>query len=482
MKPKTIFHYSVFNESYKPILTTSQAGSTVYVQDIDRHYIWKPATGGWKQFAFEGGTGLPIDGLKIGDIENLSSALNQKMSFSEDGPVAETAGEAHMNTATGEVYSKTAAGWKLTYSPSLHNGSVFIVSKNDPTAEDGKVGDMFLNRSLSTVFGTKTKKGWGKGFSLMGAEGAKGATGIQGVEGKQGPAGIKGPQGFRGPIGKLGEKGIQGDHGKVGKTGAQGGQGVQGEVGIPGPVGPIGQTGPAGKVGAQGVQGEPGYKGLKGDAGKSIVGAKGEAGPKGEAGDKGASGKNGRSFTVAGRAEAKEMFKASAEMFSLGEVWISSTDEPTYGVVKNDALLFSGTEAKRINWTNLGPLVGPKGDTGLLGLPGKAGKDGNKGSKGDIGVVGQTGAKGNTGAVGDDGAIGPKGDVGMTGLVGSTGQTGPQGVPGAIGASGLQGVQGPSGVQGVQGEPGSSSKFEVMSKEAYNKLSVIDNDTLYIFI
>jgi len=68
-------------------------------------------------------------------------------------------------------------------------------------------------------------------------------------------------------------------------------------------------------------------------------------------------------------------------------------------------------------WTNVGPVQGPKGDTGATG------PQGDTGATGPQGPIGPAGPAGSTGSQGPQGPAGPKGD---------TGATGPQGPAGSI--------------------------------------------------
>ncbi|MBE6592526.1 MAG: hypothetical protein E7642_00860 [Ruminococcaceae bacterium] len=162
---------------------------------------------------------------------------------------------------------------------------------------------------------------------------------------------------------------------------------------------------------------------------------------------------------------------------------------------------------------NLGVVVGAKGDKGDKGSAGAQGLKGNKGDKGDAGAAGQdgvsiskteingkgeliitlsdntvsnlgviVGAKGDKGDTGAQGAKGEKGDTGATGQQGIKGEKGEQGVSitgaqinsdgqlvlsfsndqranlgnviGAKGDKGDTGAQGAAGAQGEQGEKG----------------------------
>lgn len=89
------------------------------------------------------------------------------------------------------------------------------------------------------------------------------------------------------------------------------------------------------------------------------------------------------------------------------------------------------TEAGRLVFTltdnstiDLGPVIGPKGDTGAAGEPGPKGDTGATGPQGPKGETGATGPQGPKGDTGATGAQGPKGDTGATGPKGEKGETG----------------------------------------------------------
>ena len=60
------------------------------------------------------------------------------------------------------------------------DGNLFYSGTGAPAATLGKVGDMYLNKTNSTLYGPKTDAGWGTGVNLKGATGATGATGAAG--------------------------------------------------------------------------------------------------------------------------------------------------------------------------------------------------------------------------------------------------------------------------------------------------------------
>lgn len=63
------------------------------------------------------------------------------------------------------------------------------------------------------------------------------------------------------------------------------------------------------------------------------------------------------------------------------------------------------------SWINVGPVQGPKGDTGLQGPKGDKGDTGSAGPKGDTGSPGPQGQPGPKGDKGDPGPQGPAGSI-----------------------------------------------------------------------
>lgn len=104
---------------------------------------------------------------------------------------------------------------------------------------------------------------------------------------------------------------------------------------------------------------------------------------------------------------------------------------------------------------------GDKGDTGNAGAAGKDGKDGISIIKAQINTDGQlvitlsNGTTSNLGTVvGAKGDTGPRGETGLQGPKGDTGDIGPQGPQGEQGEQGIQGIQGEPGRDGIDGKDG----------------------------
>lgn len=303
--------------------------------------------------------------------------------------------------------------------------------------------------------------------------------GDKGDKGDTGAVGPKGDIGETGPVGPTGLQGVQGPRGfsayeiaqQNGYNGTQpawlaslvGAQGPKGETGATGATGAKGDPGVQGPAGPQGTPGIQGPKGATGPAGdKGNTGAQGPAGPKG---DPGTNGTDGKSFSIKGKVANEAAL-------------------PT-GAAENDAYMTTDTSDIYIwtggVWVNLGPMQGPKGDTGPqgpkgdtgtagakgdpgatgpagdAGPQGEAGPAGAQGPRGDTGAIGLTGPKGDPGPTGATGKEGPAGPAGETGPAGPQGNAGPKGDPGTPGATGAQGPKGDTGAQGPAGPAGPNS-------------------------
>jgi hypothetical protein len=137
-----------------------------------------------------------------------------------------------------------------------------------------------------------------------------------------------------------------------GKTAAQIAASMRGPQGLQGPAGPVG---PAGATGAAGPRGDTG-----------ATGAVGAVGPRGEQGQKGDNGDVGTGLKIVGTvATAADL----PDTGTTGEGYL----------VAGDLYVWTGAE-----WTNAGPVLGPKGDTGATGATGPQGPQGAKGDPGGV--------------------------------------------------------------------------------------------------
>ena len=127
-----------------------------------------------------------------------------------------------------------------------------------PAVNLGTTGDYYLDTATGNVYSKTNGTTWILISNIMGPQGLTGATGPQGITGLSGP---QGPQGANGSTGLTGPAGPQGLTGPTGIAGTNGAQGIQGLPGTNGTNGAVGAIGPAG---AQGIQGLPGTNGTNG--------------------------------------------------------------------------------------------------------------------------------------------------------------------------------------------------------------------------
>lgn len=147
------------------------------------------------------------------------------------------------------------------------DGNLILYGNAAPAATLGKLGDFYINKANSNLYGPKTASGWGAAVSMRGATGATGAQGVRGTDGSQFLSGTVAPVAgigkpgdfyFNTATGQLfgpkntnntwaagislkGPKGDKGDIGAKGNTGAQGVRGTDGNlilsgVGVPAPT------------------------------------------------------------------------------------------------------------------------------------------------------------------------------------------------------------------------------------------------------
>ena len=125
-----------------------------------------------------------------------------------------------------------------------------------PAVNLGTTGDYYLDTATGNVYSKTNGTMWILISNIMGPQGLTGPTGPSGASGTNGTNGAQGPQGIQGL------PGTNGTNGAVGATGPAGGQG------IPGTNGAVGATGP---IGPQGIQGLPGTNGTNGANGLTAL-------------------------------------------------------------------------------------------------------------------------------------------------------------------------------------------------------------------
>ena len=86
----------------------------------------------------------------------------------------------------------------------IRRASEFIAGVGAPTADKGKVGDLYFDTTGKALYGPKTAEGWGAPKSLKGDKGEKGDKGNPGEKGDKGNPGEKGDKGNPGTNGKDG--------------------------------------------------------------------------------------------------------------------------------------------------------------------------------------------------------------------------------------------------------------------------------------
>jgi hypothetical protein len=136
-----------------------------------------------------------------------------------------------------------------------------------PAVNLGTTGDYYLDTATGNVYSKTNGTMWILISNIMGPQGLTGATGPQGITGLSGPQGPQGANGSTGLTGPAGPQGLTGPTGIAGTNGLQGIQGLPGTNGTNGAVGatgPIGLTGPAGAQGIAGVNGTNGANGTNG--------------------------------------------------------------------------------------------------------------------------------------------------------------------------------------------------------------------------
>ena len=152
-------------------------------------------------------------------------------------------GDWYLDTATGNVYTKTGGSWvqKLNIVGPAGAGAtpkgawVSTTSYNATDMVTYQGSTYIAARDNSNVTPGTSSADW----TLYVSKGDKGDTGETGQQGPQGPKGDKGDTGATGPQGPKGDKG---------DTGATGSQGPQGETGATGETGPQGQKGDKGNA------------------------------------------------------------------------------------------------------------------------------------------------------------------------------------------------------------------------------------------
>ena len=311
-----------------------------------------------------------------------------------------------------------------------------------PAVNLGTTGDYYLDTATGNVYSKTNGTMWILISNIMGPQGPLGLTGAQGIQGIPGPTGA---------VGATGPIGLTGPAGATGATGAQGIQGVAGPAGPIGLTGPTGATGAAGATGLTGPAGAQGIQGLTGPTGPAgAQGIQGLIGPAGSNGTNGAVGATGPTGTNGTNGQSAYQAAVSNGFVGTEAQWLTSLQGA-------QGIQGAGGPAGPIGLTGptgaTGPigLTGPTGATGAQGIQGLIGPAGTNGAVGATGLTGPAGAQG---AQGIQGVTGPAGPIGLTGPTGATGAAGATGLTGPAGAQGIQGLTGPVGATGPTGLTG----------------------------
>ena len=160
---------------------------------------------------------LALGSMSLASCSNLSDILSaiggnssaeQPISYSEEGPSSDapsvSESESHEiilndedEKLRQEIYKKAVeAGYQGTYEEWLDtikgaDGSTILFGSNEPSAEQGKNSDVYLNIVSWDVY-LKANNTWTKLGNIIGQKGAQGDPGPQGPQGPQGQTGNDG--------------------------------------------------------------------------------------------------------------------------------------------------------------------------------------------------------------------------------------------------------------------------------------------------
>lgn len=92
------------------------------------------------------------------------------------------------------------------------DGSIIYNGTTEPELSLGEVGDFYLNKSNTNLYGPKTAESWGEPLNLKGAKGDDGTAGAKGDKGETGDKGDPGTQIYSGSIAPSNALGALGDY------------------------------------------------------------------------------------------------------------------------------------------------------------------------------------------------------------------------------------------------------------------------------
>ena len=354
----------------------------------------------------------PKDSPLYSDLILLASPSNQDIGIGEEGESPIVRNISGVDTIVWEVIQAT----KILGTQNIRD--ILLIADAEPY-------DTYIAADSSS---TVTPPGViGDGYSwfdnqwnnigqLRGTQGPTGATGPQGVPGATGPQGLTGatgPQGQPGQDGQDGQDGAQGPQGLPGRDGLNGRDGTDGQDGVDGQDGQDGADGVNGLDGQDGQDGQDGVDGVDGVDGRGSIirGTKAYSQIVNPAetdtidgdiwisstSDAQDSVEPGDAFrydiittrwinigTLRGENSIIRGSKTYVEIVSIpdaqnGDIWISTTDDITNGVVIGEGLRYDiSTGTPR--WINIGMLVGTQGPQGPQGPQGTEGPQGPQGS------------------------------------------------------------------------------------------------------
>jgi hypothetical protein len=269
-----------------------------------------------------------------------------------------------------------------------------------PASNLGLVGDYYLDTATGNVYTKTTGNTWVLISNITGPQGIQGVPGPTGATGPAGATGATGPIGATGPQGQIGLTGPQGIQGATGATGPQGLAGALGPQGIQGVAGPTGAIGLTGSTGATGLTGPAGPIGLTGPQGSA-----GAAGPAGINGSNGTNGVNGTNGTAVLNGNTNPTVGTGVN----GDFYINTATNELFGPKTN------GIWPAGVSLVGPQGIQGIAGPQGLQGTTGATGLTGAAGVAGPQGVTGTNGINGTNGTAVLNGNTNPTAGTGVNG-------------------------------------------------------------------
>jgi hypothetical protein len=264
----------------------------------------------------------------------------------------------------GNKYARQNAGWStVTDGADGANGLGWTSGSYNPTT-----GIVTFNSTDGLGFSTTDLRG---ADGADGSDGSDGAPGTPGTNGSDGADGLGWTSGIynasTGIVTFNSNDGLGFSTGDLrGADGTNGTNGTNGTDGADGADGSVWFTGSGSPSGATGVDGDfylddaTGNIWQRGPGGWSLTATNIE-GPKGDTGDQGPAGSDGTSVNLLGSVATVGDLPASGN--NVGDLYIVLTTGS--GATAGDGYAWDGSA-----WSNVGPIQGPKGDTGDAGADG----------------------------------------------------------------------------------------------------------------